>query len=108
MNLILSTKIITMIQLKYYLDWIFKDLNGRKGGYVIAEAPNLPLIIFMISIILTVVVYPGFFQNTCALIAFVTLGYWGSKEASSGRSRFRKLLGYLAILATLTAVVMWL
>ncbi|HEX8227194.1 MAG TPA: hypothetical protein VF572_04990 [Candidatus Saccharimonadales bacterium] len=95
-----------MARAKYYMDWIFKDLNGRKGKYVIAEAPNLPLIIFTVFIILAVVVYPGFFQTLCAFIAYAALLWWGIAEARSGRSRFRKLLGYAGILAVAGALLL--
>lgn len=91
---------------KYYLDWIFKDLHGRNGKYVLAEAPNLPLIVFMVSIVLAVIVYPGFFQTLFAFISYIALFYWGYHEARSGRSRFRRLLGYFGILAVIGALVM--
>ena len=97
-----------MAQAKQYLDWLFKDLNGRKGKYVIAEAPNLPLIIFMAGIILALVVYPGFWQRLFAVIAYAALAWWGIQEARGGRSRFRKLLGWLGILAVVGALLLGL
>jgi len=95
-----------MTKIKHYLDWLFKDLNGRNGKYVIAEAPNIPLILFMVFIVLAVVVYPGFFQTLCSIIAYTALGYWSYKEVRTGRSRFRNLLGYLGIMTVLGALLM--
>lgn len=95
-----------MAQLKFYLDWMFKDMNGRNGKYVIAEAPNLPLVLFMVFIILAVISYPGFFQSLFSFAAYIALLYWGVREARGGRSRFRKLLGYLGVLAVIGAVVL--
>jgi uncharacterized membrane protein len=92
--------------MKYYLDWLFKDLHGRNGKYVISEAPNPPLIIFMVSIILAVVVYPGFWQTSFAVIAYMALVYWGYLEIRSGRSRFRKFLGCAGILAVAGALLL--
>ena len=91
---------------RYCFDWLFKDLKVRKGGYVIAEPPNLPLIVFTISIALAVVSYPGFWQTGWAFIAYGALLWWGVAEARSGRSRFRKILGYGGILAVATALLL--
>ena len=95
-----------MIQLKQQLDWLFKDLQGRRGKYVIAEAPNIPLAIFMICIVLAVVVFPGFWQSLFAVLAYIALAYWGYHELRTGRSRFRKLLGYLGVVAVVGAFLL--
>ncbi len=95
-----------MARIRYYLDWLFKDLTSRRGKYVIAEVPNLPLIIFMIAIVLSVAIYPGVTQKVFSGIAYLSLIYWGILEFRSGRSRFRKLLGILGILATIGAVLL--
>ncbi len=95
-----------MARLKQYLDWLFKDLQGRRGKYVIAEAPNLPLITFMVLIVLAVVVYPGFWQSLFAISAYIALAYWGYHESRIGRSRFRKLLGYLGVIAVVGAFLL--
>ncbi len=90
--------------LKQHLDWWFKDLHVRKGSYVIGTAPNRWLIIFTISIILALMSYKGFFQFVCTLVAYLSLIVWGILEARSGQSRFRKLLGYMALAAVLGAL----
>jgi hypothetical protein len=95
-----------MSSLRRHLDWWFKDLTVRKGGYVIGENFNRPLIIFTISIILAVIVWPGFWQFTFALIAYLAMTWWGVLEIWKGRSRFRKLLGILALLAVAGAVIL--
>lgn len=95
-----------MQRIKYYADWLFKNLHGRRGGYVIVETPNLPLIVFMVSIILGVVLYPGFFQKLFIILAYVSLILWSIMEVRGGRSRFRKLLGILGLLFVATAVLL--
>lgn len=97
-----------MQKVHYYMDWLFKDLNSRKGKYVIAEVPNAPLLIFMVSIIVAVVANPGVFQTIMVVIAYIAIAYWGYAEWRSGRSRFRKLLGILSLLAVIGALVMHL
>lgn len=90
-------------KLRYSLNWLFRDLTERRGKYVIAEVPNLPLLIFMISVVLSLAIYPGVVQKTCAVIAYVALLYWGIQESRGGRSRFRKLMGIMGILGAIGA-----
>ncbi len=97
-----------MNRLSIYLDWLFKDLHGRRGKYIIAEAPNKPLALFMVAIVLAVVVYPGFWQRSFAIIAYIALAYWSYLEIRTGRSRFRKLLGIGGALAVLGALLLHL
>lgn len=93
-----------MSRIKNFFDWLFKDLNGRRGKYVIAEVPNLPLIIFMVAIILSVAIYPGIVQKFFSILAYVSLMYWGFREWRGGRSRFRRLLGILGMVGVIGAV----
>lgn len=97
-----------MQRLTHFLDWLFKDLTTRRGSYVIVEAPNLPLMIFMVSIILSVVIYPGPIQKFFAIVAYISLIVWGWQEMRTGRSRFRKLLGGLGLISVVTAVAIGL
>jgi hypothetical protein len=95
-----------MQSLKHYADWWFKDLTVRRGGYVIAEPINAPLLIFTVSIILTLITYRGFWHVTFALIAYGSLVYWGILEIKTGKSRFRKLLGIMGLVAVAGALLM--
>lgn len=97
-----------MQQAKRYADWLFKDLHGRRGGYVIAEVPNLNLIIFMITVVLGVILYPGFWQTVFQIIAFISITIWSIREYRGGRSRFRNLMGLLGMLSVLVVFVLWL
>lgn len=95
-----------MDKVRYYMNWWFRDLTERRGKYVIAEVPNLPLVIFMISLVVSVAVYPGPTQTVFTYIAYTSLGYWGLLEYRGGRSRFRKLLGALAMLSVAVAFLL--
>lgn len=97
-----------MERLLYWTDWLFKDLTQRKGKYVIAEVPNWPLLLFMGSIVLAVVSNPGTFQKILVVLAYIALTYWGWLEWRGGRSRFRKLLGIISLLAVIGALVLGL
>jgi hypothetical protein len=95
-----------MVRIRYYLNWLFKDLTSRRGKYVIAEVPNAPLLVFMVAVVLSVVIYPGTTQKIFAALAYISLLYWGYKEFRGGRSRFRKLLGIIGILAAIGAAML--
>lgn len=97
-----------MHSLKHHLDWWFKDLTVRRGSYVIAEPINRPLVIFTVSIILALVSYKGFWQFAFTIIAYGALTYWAIKEIRSGRSRFRKGLGIMALVAVAGALALGL
>lgn len=95
-----------MDKIKYWTRWLFQDLTQRKGKYVIAEVPNGPLLVFMITLIISVILYPGMAQRVLFIISYVALLWWGILEARSGRSRFRKLLGILGIIAAIGATAL--
>lgn len=97
-----------MNKVRYYSDWLFRDLHTRRGKRVIAEVPNLPLLVFMGSVILNVILYPGVIQKSFGYLGYAALLYWGILELKSGRSRFRKLLGILGIIAAVGASVLTL
>lgn len=95
-----------MKSFRKHLDWWFKDLTVRKGDYVIGTAPNRWLIIFTISIVIALVNYRGFWQFAFTLIAYASLLVWGILEIRSGQSRFRKLLGYMSLVAVAGALIL--
>lgn len=97
-----------MAKLRYWIRWLFQDLTERRGKYVIAEVPNWPLIVFMVAIFLSVAIYPGSTQKFFSIVAYLALLLWGFLEWRSGRSRFRKLLGILSMLAVIGALVLGL
>jgi uncharacterized membrane protein SirB2 len=97
-----------MAKLRYFIHWLFQDLTQRKGKYVIAEVPNWPLLIFMGAIILSISIYPGVIQKIFSIIAYIALLFWGFLEWRGGRSRFRKLLGILGMLAVVGAIALGL
>lgn len=96
-----------MARIKHFLDWLFRDLTERRGKYVIAEVPNLPLMVFMISLVLSLLIYPGPVQDFFNIIAYASLVYWGYKEYRGGRSRFRKLLGILGIISVVGILLLF-
>jgi hypothetical protein len=82
-------------------DYWFRSDDGR---IVIAETPNAPLIIFMISVILAVVwwrLHLVFF-----IISLASILFWAWLEARTGASRFRRLLGWLGGIAGVVAILL--
>jgi hypothetical protein len=95
-----------MAKVRYWIHWLFQDLTQRRGKYVIAEVPNWPLLLFMAAIILSVVIYPGPVQKFFIYLAYFSLAFWGWLEWRTGRSRFRKLLGILGMIAVVGAFLL--
>jgi hypothetical protein len=73
-----------------FVDYFFRTEDGR---VVFAEVPNANLIIFMISLILGVVLYPGLLQRTAWIVAFISVIIWSYREMRGGVNRFRRWLG---------------
>jgi uncharacterized membrane protein SirB2 len=95
-----------MSRLRNWIHWLFQDLTQRRGKYVIAEVPNWPLLVFMGAIILSITIYPGTIQKFFSALAYIALAFWGFLEWRTGRSRFRKLLGILGMLAVIGALIL--
>ncbi|HZG40861.1 MAG TPA: hypothetical protein VEZ50_19455 [Nodosilinea sp.] len=77
-------------------DQIFRD---DKGNIVIAQPPNLPILVAVVATILQVVLPVGGLQTAMALVAFGTWFTWGWLELFSGVNYFRRALGLIALVS---------
>ena len=66
-------------------DRIFR--NPETGQVVIAQAPNLPLIIFLVASVVRLV-FPA-----AGIVAAIALAWWSVAEIGWGDSLFRRFLG---------------
>lgn len=73
----------------------WKDKNDR---VVILQSPNLPLIVWFVAYLLTLLPFSPFLLSLCGAVSFGALFTWAWMEISSGASPFRRLLG-VAVLA---------
>lgn len=79
-------------------DWWFRD--RRTGRITIAQLPNVPLWIFVATVVLRAFVTSGTPRTLLDGIAGVALGWWALDEVLRGVNPWRRLLG-LAVGVTL-------
>ncbi|MDZ8184927.1 MAG: hypothetical protein RMX96_08750 [Nostoc sp. ChiSLP02] len=81
------------------IDKTFRDDNGN---IVIAQKPNLPLIVWLVSALLTLVFPAGTINTALDVIATGSLFTWAWLELFQGVNYFRRALG-LAVLIGIVA-----
>lgn len=75
-------------------DRIFRD---SEGNIVIAQAPNLPVLVGLTATLLQFIVPGGQLHTGLALIAFGALFTWAWQELFEGVNYFRRGLGLIAL-----------
>ncbi|HEY9878804.1 MAG TPA: hypothetical protein V6D29_10130 [Leptolyngbyaceae cyanobacterium] len=75
-------------------DRTFRD---SEGNIVIAQVPNLPIMLGLIATLLQFVLPTGTLQTAAELIAFGALFTWSWQELFDGVNYFRRALGLLVL-----------
>ena len=75
-------------------DRIFRD---SEGNIVIAQPPNLPLIVGLVASLLKLIVPTGEINLALELVAFGSLFTWAWEELFQGVNYFRRALGLVAL-----------
>ena len=84
------------------LRWFFCD--PQTGRVVIAQRPNLPLVIFLATVVLRLVLDPGGDAGRAVrVVGTVSLVWWSLDEILRGTTPFRRVLGAVVLAATLVA-----
>jgi hypothetical protein len=88
------------------IDWLFRD--RRTGRIVVAQAPNLPLWIFLATVVARWFVD----ESTGAFdvlrgVALAALGWWAVDEVVRGVNPWRRFLGALGCAVVVTGVLRW-
>lgn len=78
-----------------FFDQTFRD---REGNIVIAQPPNLPLIVAITTTLLTFVVRSGNLYTGLEAIAFGSWFTWAWLELFDGVNYFRRTLGLLVLI----------
>lgn len=84
-------------------DWLFRD--RRTGSIVVAQLPNVPILLFLATIVARLFVEAG--TTVEALLAWAgtaTLAWWALDELVRGVNPFRRLLGVAGCLAVVVMV----
>ena len=75
-------------------------------GYTVGQAPNLPLIVVLLSALVVRVAENGSGVDRIATSVFVvSLSIWSYLEAVDGVNAFRRLLGIVGFAVVLTRLV---
>ncbi|MFB2895079.1 hypothetical protein ACE1CI_19405 [Aerosakkonemataceae cyanobacterium BLCC-F50] len=77
-----------------FFDQVFRD---SEGNIVIAQPPNLPLIVGIVAIILQLIFPTGQIHLGLDLIAFGSLFTWAWLELFQGVNYFRRANGLLVL-----------
>lgn len=81
-------------------DRTFRDSEGQ---IVIAQPPNLPLIVGIVASLLKLIVPTGQIHLALALVAFGSLYTWAWEELFQGVNYFRRALGLIG----LVGLIVW-
>lgn len=81
-------------------DQTFRD---NEGNIVIAQPPNLPLIVGVTSSLLTLIVPNGSLNISLGAVAFGSLFTWAWLELFDGVNYFRRVLGLLVLMGLIAS-----
>ncbi|WP_201320312.1 hypothetical protein [Pseudanabaena sp. lw0831] len=84
------------------LDKIFRD---REGKVVLAQMPNLPLIVWIVASLLRLVFTTGKVNIGLEAIAFGSLFTWAWEELFQGVNYFRRALGLLVLIGLIVSKI---
>ena len=84
------------------LDKIFRD---RDGKVVLAQMPNLPLIVWIVASLLRLIFTTGKVNIGLEAIAFGSLFTWAWEELFQGVNYFRRALGFLVLIGLIASKI---
>jgi hypothetical protein len=90
--------------LRTVVDWLFRD--RRTGRVVIVQAPNSPLVLFLVAAGVRGFIHPhGTAGTIVTVVATASLLWWAGDEVARGVNPFRRLLGAAVLATTLAGLV---
>jgi hypothetical protein len=78
---------------------------NKKDHFVIIQSPNLPLVSFIVFTILAKLFNKGTSGHLFEVIAFGSIFTWAWLEIFSGVNYFRRILGLIIIIITISSAV---
>ena len=84
-------------------DQTFRDSNGE---IVIAQMPNLPLIVFLVATILSLIFTSGKINTVLEILANGSLFTWAWMELFQGVNYFRRGLGLAVFIGMIASKIM--
>lgn len=80
-----------------------KTFRDNEGNIVIAQPPNLPLLVGITATVLNLIVRSGNIHIAIDAIAFGSLFTWAWQELFEGVNYFRRALGLLVLIAVIAS-----
>jgi len=84
-----------------------KTFRDSEGNIVIAQPPNLPLIVWVVATGIEVIVKSGNIHTIADVIAFGSLFTWAWKELFQGVNYFRRALGLIVLIGAIALRIQW-
>jgi hypothetical protein len=81
---------------------VFRD---REGKIVLAQMPNLPLIVWIGASLLKLIFTTGKINTGLELLAFGSLFTWAWEELFQGVNYFRRALGILVLVSLMASKI---
>ena len=85
-----------------FLNQMFRD---DKGKIVVAQLPNLPIIVWIVATLLKMIFATGQINTGLELIAFGALFTWAWEELFQGVNYFRRGLGLIVLVSLITSKI---
>jgi hypothetical protein len=84
------------------VDRIFHD---REGNLVIAQMPNIPIIVWGVASLLELIFTTGKVNTALDVVAFGALFTWAWQELFDGVNYFRRALGLVVLMAAIASKI---
>ena len=81
---------------------VFRDSEGK---IVLAQMPNLPLIVWIVASLLKLIFTTGKINTGLELLAFGSLFTWAWEELFQGVNYFRRALGILVLVSLIASKI---
>ncbi|WP_224095421.1 hypothetical protein [Nostoc sp. MS1] len=75
-----------------------KTFRDSEGKIVIAQAPNLPLIVWIVTSLLSLIFTTGTIHTVLDVVATGSLFTWAWLELFEGVNYFRRTLGFVVLI----------
>src|SRR4028118_281626 len=79
--------------------WLDRTFRDSEGKIVIAQMPNLPLLVGLTATVLPFLLPSGKIQTALDLVAFGALFTWAWQELFEGVNYFRRALGLIVLVS---------
>lgn len=85
-----------------FFNQVFRDDEGK---IVIAQLPNLPIIVWIVATLLKMIFVTGQINTGLELLAFGSLFTWAWGELFQGVNYFRRTLGLIVLVSLLASKI---